>query len=395
MKKQYKSQSVYEAAIQRIEWTYDNFEQVYLSFSGGKDSGVMLNLVLEVARKRNALPLKVLFIDLEAQYKATIDYVQSVMNSPEIDPCWLCLPIHLRNSVSQYQPHWMCWDPDKKDIWVREMPDNAISDPDYFPFFRKGMEFEELAPEFGKWIAGDKKTACFVGIRTDESLNRFRSIARQDKAMYKGQKYTTGISENLYNVYPIYDWRTDDIWVANGKFKWQYNRLYDLMYKAGLTVHQMRICQPYGDDQRKGLWLYKIIEPETWSKIVARVEGANFGNRYTQTNTKALAYNTFILPQGHTYESYSKYLLSTMPPYLRDHYMAKINKFLAYWQAHGIECIPDKDDPKLEAARKVPSWRRIAKVLLKNDYWCKGLSFSQTKKEMEKQHELILKYQDL
>ena len=33
---------------------------------------------------------------------------------------------------------------------------------------------------------------------------------------------------SIYNAYPIYDWKTQDIWIANGKFGWTYNHLYDL-----------------------------------------------------------------------------------------------------------------------------------------------------------------------
>jgi predicted phosphoadenosine phosphosulfate sulfurtransferase len=81
-----------------------------------------------------------------------------------------------------------------------------------------------------------------------------------------------------------------------------------------------------------------------------------------------------------------------MPPYLKNHYLKKIDKFLEYWKNHGFENdIPETADPKLESQRKAPSWRRICKVLLRNDYWCKGLSFCQTKGEMEKQLNIFLK----
>ena len=46
------------------------------------------------------------------------------------------------------------------------------------------------------------------------------------------------------------------------------------MHKAGVKLSLQRICQPYGDDQRRGLWLFHLIEPETWAKVVARVNGA-------------------------------------------------------------------------------------------------------------------------
>lgn len=394
MKKYNPDLNVLEAARQRIALSFDEFERIYVSFSGGKDSGVMLGLVLDEAIKRDR-KIGVLVVDLEAQYKHTIDFVERMMSHPNIDPYWVCLPIHLRNAVSQFQPHWMCWDPAKKDAWVRELPTNCISDESYFPFFRRGMEFEEFVPEFGKWYSKGQDTACFVGIRSDESLNRFRTIASETKTTFKGHQWTTKVAENLYNVYPIYDWRTEDLWVATGRLGYDYNKIYDLMHLAGLTIHQMRLCQPYGDDQRKGLYLFKILEPETWAKVVNRVEGANFGNRYSENDTTTMGNYRVNLPEGHTYESYAKFLLSTMPPYLAEHYSGKIKKFLEWWENEGVKTIPDFDDPKMEAKRKVPSWRRICKVLLKNDYWCKGLSFSQTKREMEKQYQIITKYNEI
>jgi predicted phosphoadenosine phosphosulfate sulfurtransferase len=257
------------------------------------------------------------------------------------------------------------------------------------------MEFEEFVPEFGNWLAGGKETACLVGIRSDESLNRFRTIASDEKVTYDKLRYSTKVAEHLYNFYPIYDWRTEDIWIANGKFRWDYNRIYDLMHMAGVSIHQQRLCQPYGDDQRKGLYLFKILEPDTWAKVVNRVEGANFGNRYVDTDKTVLGNFRVNLPPGHTFESYAHFLLNTMPPYLKEHYQKKIAKFWEYWKKEGFEQLPDTADPKLEAAKKAPSWRRICKVLLKNDYWCKGLSFSQTKREMERQVQLITKYNEI
>ncbi len=395
--KQYLSENVYDACRNRMKILFTEFEKVYVSFSGGKDSGVMLNMAIDVARELGKLPVNALIVDLEAQYKHTMDYVQRMASMPEVNAFWICLPIHLRNAVSQFQPHWICWDEEKKDAWVRQLPKHkgVISDATHFPFFRRGMEFEEFVPLFGEWISEGKKTACLVGIRSDESLNRFRTIASDSKEKYKNYQWTTRVSENVWNAYPVYDWRTEDIWIANGRKKYDYNKIYDLMHLAGLTIHQMRICQPYGDDQRKGLYLFKILEPETWQRVVNRVEGANFGNRYVDTDRTVLGNFKVNLPPGHTFETYAKFLLDTMPPYLAEHYKKKIDKFWQYWKADGFESLPDTADPKLEAAKKAPSWRRICKVLLKNDYWCKGLSFSQTKREMEKQLEIITKYNEI
>lgn len=392
------------AAWQRVELVFDNFKHVYVAFSGGKDSGALLNLTLEIAREKGRLPLDVMIVDLEAQYQHTIDYVRRVADNPDIRLFWCCLPIHLRNAVSQIQPHWVCWHPDAKDIWVRDLPEHSsvISDELYFPFFRRGMEFEEFVPAFGEWYVeqhGGETCACLVAIRSAESLNRYRTIKNEKKTRWKNHGWTTLTTPRVYNCYPIYDWTTEDVWVGNGKHGWDYNKIYDLMYLAGISIHDMRLCQPFGDDQRQGLWLFKILEPEIWAKVVNRVQGANFGNRYVEEMGNVLGNIRVRLPEGHTWKSFAKLLLDTMPPYLADHYRKKIFKFLNWWRKngpkHGFHSIPDAADPKLEAGRKAPSWRRVCKVILKNDYWCKGLSFSQTTREMDKQLSLIAKYMDI
>ena len=198
--------------------------------------------------------------------------------------------------------------------------------------------------------------------------------------------------EGLYNVYPIYDWKTQDIWIYNAKYQKPYNHLYDLMYQAGLTIHQMRICQPYGDDQRKGLWLFHVIEPDTWAKVVARVNGANQGALYARESGDILGRIKISKPDGHTWESFAKLLLESMPPKTKEHYENKIAVFIKWWQERGYpKGIPDEADAKLEAEKKVPSWKRICKALLRNDYWCKGLSFSQTKSEAYERYCKIMK----
>jgi len=379
MPKRLLNQNVYDAATERIRIVFDNFPMIYISFSGGKDSSVMLHMVMEESIRRNR-KVGVLFVDLEGQYKLTIDHIQKCYDeySDQIIPFWVCLPIHLRNAVSQYQPHWICWDPDENERWIRTPPKMAIADEKYFPFFKRGMEFEEFVPNFGKWYGNENLTACFVGIRTDESLNRYRTIASHKKQTFEKYQYTTWLGDGLYNVYPIYDWKTRDIWIYNTKHKKSYNRLYDRMHQAGLSIHQQRICQPYGDDQRKGLWLFHIIEPETWSKVVARVSGANQGALYANDTGNILGVGRIVKPEGHTWESFSLVLLESMPEKTAEHFKNKIAVFLKWYESRGYpDGIPD-DGPM---DKQHPSWKRICKSLLRNDYWCKGLSFTQHKSE--------------
>lgn len=380
------------AAELRIEYVFDHFPRICVSFSGGKDSTVMLHLVMEEAMRRGR-KVGILFIDLEAQYRHTIDHVAACydMYRDHIEPYWVALPLHLRNAVSQYQPHWVCWEGGAEKDWVRPLPDQAISDPEFFPFFRHAMEFEEFVEEFGWWY-GDGKLCCqFVGIRADESLNRWRTVAGE-KSMFEGKRWTTWKSRGTYNAYPIYDWRTEDIWTYHAKHQDKpHNRLYDLMHKAGLSIHQQRICQPYGDDQRKGLWLYHLIEPETWGRVVARVNGANQGSLYAGESGNILGNLKISKPPGHTWESFAKLILESLPPKTRDHYEDKIATFVHWWRAKGVAVMPDEADAKLEAARDAPSWRRICKALLRNDYWCKGLSFTQTESSNYTKYKVMMK----
>lgn len=381
--------SVFEAAKQRVAWTFDTFERVYLSFSAGKDSTVMLHIVADEARRRGR-KFGLLIVDLEAQYKLTMAHASACveMYADVIELFWVCLPIHLRNAVSVYEPFWLCWDPTAKEAWVRNLPPNCISDETVLPFFRRGMEFEEFVPEFGEWYSQGKPCACLVGIRTDESLNRFRTIVQSKKVTHSGKRWTSKVTENCFNVYPIYDWRSSDIWVYHAKFPDKpYNRLYDMMHRAGVPMGHMRICQPYGDDQRRGLWLFHLIEPETWAKVVSRVNGANGGALYMQEWGNINGYRGITKPAGHTWRSFAYLLVNSMPPKTREHYRNKIIIFEKWWTERGYETgIPDEAPYELEAARRAPSWRRVCKSLLRNDYWCKGLGFSQHKSEGYKKY---------
>ena len=151
-----------------MEFIFDNFERVYVSFSGGKDSSVVLNLALDcMRRKKIKKKLGVLFIDLEGQYLTTIDYIRETLleNADMLDVYWCCLPLTLRNAVSVFSPFWTCWDLDERDKWIREYPDYpnlATEQNNPFPFFQKKMEFEEFVPAFGKWYSNGQKTACLV-----------------------------------------------------------------------------------------------------------------------------------------------------------------------------------------------------------------------------------------
>lgn len=392
MPKIYEGKNVLDAALERIRLIFSEFDHVYFSVSGGKDSSVMVQLAERIAAEMGR-EYDVLYIDMEAQYARTIAHIEELKGLPHIRKFYhVALPLALRNAVSMLQPKWICWDEAAEEFWVRPLPAQAITRHHCpWEWFRPGEEFEEFILQFARWYAEthDGKTACGVGIRANESLHRFQTIAFYErKEEYHHQHWTTKVTENHYNFYPLYDWKTEDIWGAVSQLGLKYNEIYELMYKNGLSIHMQRLCQPYGDDQRNGLDQFRALEPETWEKVLHRVNGVNFGNIYCRTT--ALGNIKSFKPDTMGWEQYTVFLLESIGLYNRElmmHYYEKIRKFIRWYEKHqgiALADIPGEADKKLEQQKKAISWRRVARAIEKNDFYMKRLSFAQTKTDEKK-----------
>jgi len=432
MKKYNQNKNVYDAVQERLKTIFDEFDNIFVSFLGGKDSGLLLNLVLDYKRKTNdPRKIGVFHQDFEAQFTFTTDFVSRMFenNIKEIEPYWFCVPMAVRTAVSNHSIYWYPWDDEKKELWIRPMPkyDYIINQYNAPEFYQYKMSQEDVYSKFGKWYADNRKgkTICLLGLRTDESLTRFRAYANENKQTLDGKNWTTKVQANLYTAYPLYDWKTQDVWIANGKFAYDYNKIYDLYYKAGLTIHQMRVASPFIEDAKHSLNLYRIIEPATWAKIVGRVHGANFAAIYG--GTKALGFRNVKLPKGHTWKSYVKFLLDTLPEEVKENYKRKFATSIEFWRNRGgvlkqetIEelqkiGIPLKvvgktnykteklaviftdypDDADVKEFQSVPTYKRMAYTILKNDHLCKYMGFSQTKEEVERRKRVIEKYKSI
>jgi len=403
---------VLTAARERIAFTFDRFERLYVSFSGGKDSTVLMHLACDEARRRGRR-IGVLFIDWEAQMDMTIAHVREMLAlyANCIDPYWIALPLRTTNACSQIEPEWSPWDPAKRDLWVREMPPEAL-DVSRLPWFRPHDTFEEFVRDFAVWYSDSLTTACLLGTRADESRVRRLNvidrggrdkidpetgeIIRTSHERLEGRSWTVRLSlgtdeARIYNVCPIYDWATADIWTYLGRERLTYNRLYDVMHKADIPLSKMRICEPYGDEQRIGLWLYHVVEPETWARVIARVSGANTGALYSRERGNVMGNGKVRLPEGMTWKTYAEFLLGTMLPATAEHYRSKIATWLRWYQNHGYPdlAIPESADGDT-GPKDVASWRRVCKCLLKNDYWCKTIGFSPTKTASYERYQRIL-----
>ena len=375
-KKEYIDTNVYDEAIKRISYIYDSFDKVIVSFSGGKDSTAVLNCALKVAKEKNKLPLKVVFFDEEAIHPPTIEYVMRVAQNPEIDLEWYCLEFKHRNACSNEEPFWYTWDKDKKDLWVRDLPINVKLITSH-PKFKKGMSFQEFCPYLYERNQG--RIAMLTGIRTQESLRRYQVISKK-----KNDAYINSIAEagqNQYRAFPIYDWSSEDVWLAVNKFKWDYNKTYDVFNQTKLYgdfLHQ-RVCPPYGEEPLRGLWIYSECFPEMWHKMIERVQGVSTAWRYGNTELYASAKSK---PENMQWSEYIKIIVDSYDHDSKLEVKATINKYI---QSHF-----KKSKMKIDEETPNPisgiSWKWLCTIAIRGDFKGRqgGMMNTQAAKERDK-----------
>jgi predicted phosphoadenosine phosphosulfate sulfurtransferase len=404
MSKTYLDMDVLTAARERIRFIFDHYEKIVVSYSGGKDSTVLLELARQEAERRGR-KIYALFIDPEAQYAETIRQIEhAILHDPVIIPIWICIPLLWRNAVSVFQPHWRSWDPEERERWVRPVPEHdcVIADTAAFPFYDENYGIDEVVEEIPGWlIQPGENYASLVGIRADESFHRYTAVKGRRKKNYLelgGRKIHWSTIPNekrpeIVNFYPIFDWHVSDVWRFIHDAGIRYNGIYDLMYLAGVPIIEQRVCQPYGDEQRRGLDQWAKIEPETWAAALERVSGVNYGARYS--GDKMLGYHRGVgLPDGHTWKSYTFFLLSTLPDVVRERYMANFAIALEWYAKKrflgSVAELADDDTPIPNPTEfNIPSWRKLALSIAKNDFWGNTLDIGVTKYPMRDIYESV------
>lgn len=417
--------NVYDAAIKRLNIIFDNFNYVYVSFSGGKDSGVLLELCAKVAKERG-VRFGIFHMDYEAQYKITSEYVERTLErfQNKADIYHVCVPFKVTTSTSMFQSYWRPYEEAKKDIWVKNPPTNAMTEKD-FPFFSDKLRDYDFQDEFGEWLAAKYgSVCCLIGIRTGESLNRWRAV-HSDRNYKKWEGYSwTNTAKNCVTAYPIHDWTTEDVWTANAKNHWDYNRLYDLFYYAGVPLYKQRVASPFLSEGMESIRLFQAIEPDTWGKLIGRVNGVSFAGLYG--GTTAMGWQKITKPKNFTWEQYMYFLLNTLPEHVKQNYLDKLAKSVKFWRERG-GCLDEETINRLKkigvkikvggtsrhdkskkpvrmeyledyAGRnfnEIPTYKRMCVCIMKNDHLCKYMGFSLTKGEKERRETVKKKYINL
>lgn len=353
-KKEYGELNVYEASLERIRYLFDTFDKIVVNFSAGKDSTAVLNLAIKVSKEKNR-KLIVNFFDEEAIHPPTIEYAERVSQNQDIDFKWYCLEFKHRNACSNEEPFWYCWDKEKEDLWVREMPKNDKVITEH-PKFKKGMSFQEFSNLIPN--KSDGKTAILTGVRTQESFRRMKAVSSKKNDNY------IAIENGVANCHPIYDWSSEDVWLVVHKYGWDYNKTYDVFNRTKLFGKYLaqRVCPPFGEEPLRGLWIYSECFPEMWHKMLYRVKGVATAWRYANTNLYGIG--TGVKPENMTYKQWAEVILESYDSVDKNVVKKNLNSIIKRHYDKTNDVISDEDIHPLTGT----SWKFICKIALKGDF---------------------------
>lgn len=304
--------NVVDATRKRIEWIFDNFDNIVVSISGGKDSTVLAYMTLQEAHKRNR-KVGIFFLDEEVVYQSTIDQVRYIMNLyPENTiKLWYQLEFNLTNATSIDETQFKVWDHEKQDVWLRPKEEDSIKQPTWnvnkqtIANKKKGFGFYDALDNFQLTY---ENTAYLIGLRASESLNRWRAVIKNPGI--PNIYWSTKRPQGNFQMYPLYDWNFQDIWRFLYENNIRYSKIYDYQYKKGLGMKDMRVSSLIHERAFKSLVELPEFEPQTYDKLMARTKGIQVGNIYGKDD---LMLKCRKLPKNYdNWIHYRDFLLSTI-----------------------------------------------------------------------------------
>jgi predicted phosphoadenosine phosphosulfate sulfurtransferase len=268
----YLQQNVYEAAIERFERLFAEFDNVIITNSGGKDSTVIMELCLQVAERLGRTPIKMVFIDQECEFRMVIEYMRIAMTDKRVDPIWIQCPLKIPNSLSQSDPWLNAWG--IGEDWMRPQEPISIKE-NIFGFTEWSSGLNSVFNSIIAYYHPNEK-ACFVsGVRAEESPTRLAALTTA--ATYKDITWGKVLDKKVghYTFYPIWDWTVSDVWKAIHNNKWNYCKIYDELYRYGIPIKRMRVSSLNHEMAVHSLFYLQEIERDTWEALVKRSNGIN------------------------------------------------------------------------------------------------------------------------
>ena len=255
--------NVLEAAERRFDWIWSEWERPVVSFSGGKDSTVVLNLAVRAAERAGRLPVDVMFVDQECEWQMTIDYMRRVNLRDDVRLHWLQVPFVLSNSASESEDWLHCWGPGEE--WMREREPDSIHVNEWTD------RFMPLMTAYSAHVAAGQSGIGVTGIRAEESPTRTKALVGSQAPW----KWVTWYKRRGHHLCPIYDWTWRDVWKAIQNEGWDYCELYDRLWQYGKGGRGARLSSLSHEDAMHSLAEIAEIEPETWEKLQRRLKGFN------------------------------------------------------------------------------------------------------------------------
>ena len=301
------------AAKRRVAYVFDEFENIVVSISGGKDSTVLAHLALLEAKRRNRR-IGMFFLDEEVVYESTIQQIEYLLNLyPENTiPLWFQIEFKLTNATSYKQGQLKCWEAGKHKIWMRSKHPISIkhkpwdSAKETIRNKNKGFGFYDVIENFQN---SRPNTAFLVGTRAVESMNRWRAVSKNPG--HKNCYWATKLNHGSASFYPIYDWNFHDVWKYIYDEKLKYSRIYDYMWKRGLPFNEVRVSSLIHEKSFKALVELPEFEPKTYDRLLKRIDGISVGNLYGKDSTMLRARK---LPKNYeNWREYRDFLLATYP----------------------------------------------------------------------------------
>ena len=230
--------------------------------SGGKDSTVLIELTLIVAKELGIAKVPVMWLDQECEFESTVEYCRWLMHREGVEPLWMQIPFRLFNTTTHGHDQWLhVWGPGEE--WVRDREPDSLHENIY------GTD------RFGKVLTaiGDHhfEDGCLLmGMRTEEAP--WRRLGLTTMPTYKWVTWGAIMPKHSL-LAPIYDWTWRDIWKAIHEHGWRYNTHYDDQYRRGVPVQNMRVSNYHHETAISSLFYLQEIEPETYDAAVRRLEG--------------------------------------------------------------------------------------------------------------------------